>query len=412
MDTTEPLSAQELGDESYTLLNEASLKGVEAHQRQGLEDQFAWLRDKLEQTHLELGRSLQEKDRLSNYLNNILASLSSGVLVVDLEGRVILFNRAAEAITGRRQEAVLGASYAAVMGMEAGREKTVLHTLDTGRSLVNREKEMRGPNGVAVPLGFSTGLVRDEEGGAQGAVEVFTDLTEVKMLEAEVQRVHTLAALGEMAATVAHEIRNPLGGIAGFATLLERDLDGQDPKRQLVRKISQGVARLDRIVSSLLTYTRPLAIEARPLPLEGVVEEVASLFAADNAPEGIELRRRYADQETVCRIDPDQLQQVVMNLLRNARQAMPSGGTVEIVTGREGGLAVIEVGDTGVGMADDLLDKLFTPFFSTKEEGTGLGLIISKKIVEAHGGRIRVTSQVGAGTCFRVELPLSARLAK
>ena len=410
MDAAELPAAAERAEESYTLLNEASLKGVEADQRQGLEEQFAWLRDKLEQTHLELGRSLEEKDRLSNYLNNILASLGSGVLVVDLEGRVILFNRAAETITGHRQEAVLGAFYAAVMGAEEGRQKTVLHTLATGHSLINQEKVLSGRDGRAIPLGFSTGLVRDEEGQTQGAVEVFTDLTEVKMLEAELQRVHTLAALGEMAATVAHEIRNPLGGIAGFATLLERGFAAGDPKRQLVEKISQGVARLDRIVSSLLTYTRPLALELRPERLEAVVEEVVALFAADTAPDGIELRRQYPDQGTVCRVDPDQLQQVVMNLLRNAHQAMPDGGAVEIRiyrAQREGRpTAVVQVRDAGVGMDAEVLDKLFTPFFSTKEEGTGLGLVISKKIVDGHGGCIRATSEVGAGTSFFIELPL------
>ena len=213
-----------------------------------------------------------------------------------------------------------------------------------------------------------------------------------------------------MAATVAHEIRNPLGGIAGFAALLERDLDVQDPRRRLVQKITEGVGRLNRIVSSLLTYTRPLKLNVHPVELVTIVEESAAFLEIDlrRGRDDIVIDRRYPDQSPVCSVDPEQFQQVILNLLQNATQAMPDGGVVEIEVrgGSEGeASAVLCVRDHSIGMTEEVKEKLFTPFFTTKEDGTGLGLVTSKKIIDAHGGKIRVESRPGSGTSFFVTIP-------
>jgi len=393
--------------DSYILFRETTRKYREAYEQ--LEAQFESLNLKLEDTNRELCRSLEEKDRVSNYLNNILESLTGGVLVVDAQGEITLFNRAAEDITGRSQEMVLGRPYVEIIGLESGRENSVLHTLETGVSLSNREKELIHTDGRRIPLGFSTSMVRDEAGNILGAVEVFNDMTEVKRLEAEVQRAHTLAALGEMAATVAHEIRNPLGGIATFANLLGRDLDADDPHRRLVNKITEGVGRLNRIVTSLLTYTRPLRLNAHQVNLVDLVEEATAFFEIDleRNRSDVTLKRDYAAPELPCRVDPEQFQQVILNLLQNAVQAMPQGGrvTVSVASSADGSGAVFSVRDTGMGMSQEVQDKLFTPFFTTKEDGTGLGLVTSRKIVEAHSGEISVESHPGSGTSFSVTLP-------
>ena len=400
---------EEAFTDSYILFNETTRKYMEAYKQ--LEEQFEYLNVKLEETNKELRKSLEEKDRVSNHLNNILESMSGGVLVVNLEGNITIFNQAAEAITGRSQEEVLDRPYEELFGQVVDREMSVLYTLKSGTGLTNREKDLKRADGRNIPLGFSTSLVRDNEGNVLGAVEVFNDLTEVKRLEAELQRVHTLAALGEMAATVAHEIRNPLGGIAGFAALLERDLEVQDPRRRLVHKITEGVARLNRIVSSLLTYTRPLKLNAHPVDLVELVEEATAFLEIDlkRTRDNITIKRLYPDTSLVRSIDPEQFQQVILNLVQNATQAMPDGGDVEIevyASGEPGAAqAVLCIRDAGVGMSPDVQDKLFTPFFTTKEDGTGLGLVTSKKIVDAHGGQIRVDSQPGSGTSFFISLP-------
>ena len=391
--------------DSYILFQETTRRYREAYEE--LASKFESLTLKLEETNVHLQQSLEEKDRVSNYLNNILESLSGGVLVVDLDGKITFFNQEAEEITGFEQEKVLGKPYANIIGLSAGRKLSVLHTLDTGERLASQEKELQRADDRAIPLGFSTSLVRDEAGTVLGALEVFNDLTEVKRLEAEVQRVQTLAALGEMAATVAHEIRNPLGGIAGYAGMLERDLAADDPNRRLVHKITEGVGRLNRIVVSLLNYTRPLSLNVHPVNLAELVEETTAFFAIDieRSREDIRIERDFPADELICRVDPEQLQQVILNLLQNAMQAMPEGGTIEVGLRAEGNTGVLIVGDTGVGMDDEVREKLFTPFFTTKEDGTGLGLVTSKKIIDAHNGQIRVDSEPGRGTQFSISLP-------
>ena len=393
--------------DSYLFFNETTRKYVQAYRQ--LEEQFEYLDAKLEETNNQLRQSLEEKDRVSKYLNNILESMSGGVLVLDLEGRITLFNQAAEEITGRSQEEVLGRRYEDVMGEDAGGEKSALYTLGSGVGLQTQEKELKRADGRTIPLGFSSSLVRDHNGEILGALEAFNDLTEVKRLEAQVQRMHTLAALGEMAATVAHEIRNPLGGIASFANLLERDLDTGDPNRRLVSKITEGVSRLNRIVSSLLSYTRPLNLNTRKADIREVVEEAAAFFEVD--PEGgsgqVVVERSYPETSLLAQLDPEQVHQVVLNLLLNAAQAMPEGGVIRLEVLSEAGAAEtqIRIRDEGPGIDAGIRKKLFTPFFTTKEDGTGLGLVTSKKIVEAHGGRITLENNPGKGSCFTVALP-------
>ena len=398
---------EEAFTDSYILFNETTRKYMEAYKQ--LEEQFEYLSVKLEETNKELRHSLEEKDRVSNHLNNILESMSGGVLVVNLKGEITMFNRAAESITGLTQEEVLNQSYGKSLGRDESPESSVLYTLESGHSLTNREKELIRADGKSIPLGYSTSPVRDNDGNLLGAVGIFNDLTEVKRLESELQRVHTLAALGEMAATVAHEIRNPLGGIAGFAALLERDLEVQDPRRRLVKKISEGVGRLNRIVSSLLTYTRPLKLNMHPVELVTVVEESAAFLEIDlrRGRDDVVINRRYPETSPICSVDPEQFQQVVLNLLQNATQAMPDGGEVDIEVKKGDGDtgAVLCVMDHGIGMTEEVKEKLFTPFFTTKEDGTGLGLVTSKKIIDAHGGKIRVESQPGSGTCFFITIP-------
>jgi len=414
-DHTLELSGTEAGLEeafadSYILFSETTRKYMEAYKQ--LEEQFEYLNVKLEETNCELRKSLEEKDRVSNYLNNILESMSGGVLVLNLEGEITLFNQAAEEITGRSQDEVLGAPYERVMGGSHGDGRSALHTLESGQSLTNQQKDLARRDGRTIPLGFSTSLVKDRDGNVLGAVEIFNDMTEVKRLEAQVQRMNTLAALGEMAATVAHEIRNPLGGIASFANLLERDLDVEDPSRKLVQKITQGVARLNRIVSSLLSYTRPLKLNTYAVDMAQAVEEATAFFEidVDRTRGAIDVKRAFPESPLVCQLDTEQFHQVILNLLLNATQAMPEGGTINLAVhqtqGPRGPLATLEIRDEGIGMDEEVCAKLFTPFFTTKEDGTGLGLATSKKIIEAHGGHITVQSVPGEGTSFAVSLPL------
>lgn len=380
-----------------------------------LERRFDALNRELEATNARLQQSLVEKARLSADLNNILESLGSGVIVVDREGVVTRFNPAAAAIFDCTPADAAGRSCAEVLGEAAA---DLQEALATGRPVRTQEKVLIRPDGRRVPVRFTTACLRGPGGETIGAVETFEDISQLQELSRQASRVSTLTALGEMAATVAHEIRNPLGGIGGFAGLLERDLDVNDPRRRLVKRIMEGVASLNRMVTNLLNYTRPLQLNLRPVDFVEVVEDCIGFFEIDAGTrlDEIDLRRQYAAQPIPCRTDPEQIQQIVLNLLHNAVQAMPGGGWLQVGvceidaagdprTELARPCVALTVADSGTGMTEEVKSKLFMPFFTTKEDGNGLGLATAKKVIEAHGGDILVDSAPDRGAAFTIFLP-------
>jgi PAS domain S-box-containing protein len=414
-------SSVQLADfaDSFTSFSAMTAKLHQAYK--DLEGKFEFLNRRLEATNLELRQSLAEKDRVSSYLNNILESIYSGVIVVDLQGRISLFNRPAEKITGYRAEEVIGKHYREVM-RSAEDKPDCLSTLSSGEAYSNEEKQIYTVEGNPLPTGFCTSLLRAPEGGIIGAVEVFFDVSKIKRLEEEVEQVSALAAVGEMAATIAHEVRNPLGGIAGFAALLERDLSEEDPRRRLVGKIIEGVDQLNETMEELLDFTKRIRINPRKTDMVKFLEETVGAFETGlrTKKSGVTIRRGYGDTPLVANFDPELFKRLLLNLLTNAAQAIPESGLIEVnlktvprgthdaaSTGAEAGgsLLELEVADTGVGIAPNIKDKIFTPFFSTRESGTGLGLAMVKKIIEVHGGEIEVKSEPGSGSRFVVTLP-------
>ncbi|MBI3328085.1 MAG: hypothetical protein HYZ81_15460 [Nitrospinae bacterium] len=231
-------------------------------------------------------------------------------------------------------------------------------------------------------------------------------LREKEALEEQVQRTNRLAAMGEMAASIAHEVRNPLGSIELFAALLKQELEQDGGKRTLVEHILSGVKSLNRTISNMLLFTKSLAARFEPVDPHQVLE--ASLVFASHVLRHHRLRLQKsfgADGVTVC-ADPELLKQVFLNLILNAIQAMPEGGTLTLATRLDQHVLEVKVGDTGVGMSAEVTEKIFNPFFSTKDGGTGLGLTIVHNIVEAHNGVIHVVSTRGKGTTFTILLPL------
>jgi signal transduction histidine kinase len=282
-----------------------------------------------------------------------------------------------------------------------------MRTLDSGEEFSSEEKVLTMKSGREVPIAVSTSLMKDQAGSVIGAVEVFHDLSKIRALEDQVSRVKALAALGEIAATVAHEVRNPLGGIAGFASLLKRDLPKDHPGQRLVEKIIKGVDNLNDSVTSLLTYAREINLSPREIDLKSFLTEIVTYFKVDINHSGSAYRitTRVSPEGLRWRLDPEQFRQAVVNLLHNAVQAMPDGGEIEL-SAYGGELLRVDVSDTGEGIDDKLMERVFTPFFTTKQGGTGLGLATVKKIVDAHRGKIEVESAAESGTSFRLYFPV------
>jgi two-component system sensor histidine kinase HydH len=295
-----------------------------------------------------------------------------------------------------------------------------------------REAVLLTPGGAELPVLLRTRRI----GRPPWAAVMFRDLTQTRRLQQELRRHERLATLGQLAAGVAHEIRNPLAGIGTSAQVLLRRFEPRDERSRFVRVILEEVARLDRIVTSLLQYARPRIPELRPTALEPCVRRVLELSAEAIESAGVTVQVDVAPRLGPVYIDPDLVMQVLLNVTRNALQAMPQGGALRYeirrvrrkrpargpgrraedapvarATRDPGWLDVqqVRVSDTGVGIPRGTLGKLFDPFFSTKPQGTGLGLSISQTIVQEHGGTIEVASRENRGTTVLLNFPVEKR---
>ncbi len=378
-----------------------------------MQEDFKKVNIELDNKNEQLAQSLKKQEEMQVYLSSILESMNNGVIGVDIMERITHFNKAASEITGYSQEEVLNKKYADFFHKGVDEESTLLHAVRTRKVMARDEKTIWHKNGHPVPVSFQTALLQDPAGSSLGAVEIISDVSAIKAMEQEMRQAKTMAALGEMAATVAHEIRNPLGAMGMWADLLEREIPQENPSRKLVNKIVEGLGRLNRIMSNLLVYSRPVKPQPRKVALEHLLSETIDFVGIeiDRQDQKVSIVKQWGNESVYVLVDPEKLQQVVMNLSLNAVQAMPSGGTLTVRIDKDSsdqekpGLVSFSLIDTGGGIPAEHLGKIFDPFFTTKANGTGLGLAIVKKIVESHAGYIDVFSVEGKGTTMKVFLP-------
>lgn len=363
----------------------------------------------------ELERNLGEKDQVKNYLNDILESLSTGVIVIDREQRITVLNKSAENIAARSSTDCLGAKLETIFPA-AVFEKCIaplIHSVDKAR---NVDATLFPENRGKMEIRLSASPMLDNAGEQIGTALIVQDITELKRLEDEVQRNQRMKAMGEMAAGIAHEIRNPLGSIELFASLLRKDLEGEVDKQILAEHICAGVKNMDRIISSILLFAKSPEPSRQKCKINGMLNELLEFSSNIIYPNNIKIVRKLAPGELLGNGDADLLKQVFLNLIRNAIQAMQDGGelclsTLESVEKRpelerdRRRFIAITISDTGMGISPENLAKIFNPFFTTKDHGTGLGLAIAHNIIKAHQGTIEVESQLGKGTTFSIKIP-------
>ncbi|MGE5176266.1 MAG: two-component system sensor histidine kinase NtrB [Hyphomicrobiales bacterium] len=371
----------------------------------------------LEETRAELNRALFDTE-------TILENLSSGLASIDAEGVVRHWNRAAGEILGVAPEAVRGQRYETALG--AGLEAftaRLRETLETGVPAARHEATVTTRSGRVVPMGVSTSLLRDGEGKRRGVIALFQDLSDVKALEERIRRGETLAAIGELSAGIAHEIRNCLNPIAGSVEVLQRELKVSGENARLLDLIVRESERLDNFIRELLDYARERPLKTERVDVGELLREIAEV--ARRHPSG-DARKRIVVEAGAdpiwIQVDFEQMKQVLLNLLLNALEAIEGSGTVTVVAAPPGtvprrrsgsrSLVSVEIRDTGVGIPPEELGQVFEPFFSTKQGGTGLGLAIANRIVERHGGTLEIESRVGAGTTLRLWLPRAEHTAE
>jgi two-component system sensor histidine kinase PilS (NtrC family) len=345
---------------------------------------------------VQLQASVSQVGNLRALNEDIVRSLSSGLVTLDGSDRIRYFNPAAREILAL-DDGVLGRSIDAVLpGLPQGSARNRSPRVDVRHVL---------PDGRAIRVGLTRMPLRDAAGNMVGHIINFQDVTQLHELGDRVRRNDRLAALGGMAASVAHEIRNPLAAISGSAELLATAGLGDEDKR-LLAIIRRESGRLSDMVRDLLAFTRPRPPEPTRLDLTRSVRETTEAFAADPNNAGIELEF-VGESDVEVEVDPVQLGQVLWNLMRNAAEAMNGHGALRVVVQTEALVARISITDHGGGIPPDRIESIFDPFFTTKDQGTGFGLAIVHRVVDENGGAIRVRSQLGVGSTFTIEFPRS-----
>jgi len=378
-----------------------------------LESSFHCLEQDLQKSSGELDRvnhtlysKVEELQRVLSRLHSVLESLTDGVLVVDHEGMIEFSNSAACRILGdyaswerKRYDEVITVSL---------QKERLDRVIRTARPDLYKEFELNNPSAGRVLLQSSMSPVKNETGDVLGVVEIIRDITRLRQMERQLKHQHHMAALGEMAAGIAHEIRNPLGAIEGFALLLKKDLErsGLDAFTRLAGRIVEGTENLNYVVTNLLEYARPLQLRYEMFAVHPLLCSLRDCLTGLVRERKVELVINDPGPEMQMLGDIRQLRHVLINLGRNAVEACGPGGKVTVEFYLYQNEVAFHISDNGSGISPADQERIFDPFFTTKPSGTGLGLSFCHKIVGAHGGEMLVHSDGSTGTAFQVIIPL------
>lgn len=355
-----------------------------------MEEAYRHLQQRVTDLDQELATKNLQLALTTDYLTNLLESITDGVIAVDMAETITRYNRAARIVLGYEAEEVVGRPFRELFGRPFNAPN------------IPGAMELPSKSGRSIPVSEKDSVIADRDGNRLGYVKTFQDLSELSALREQVRQIDRLAAIGEMAATVAHEIRNPLGGIRGFASFLAQDTPEDDPRHRLVQKILSGVGSLEKVVSGLLEYTRPVDLTLAPASCASVAHAAMRYMEYD--PNRITIFTEI-DPDLRILADAERIRQVLMNVLVNAVQSIEDRGEIRITAEADENTVHVSVRDTGCGMKEEDLEQVFSPFFTTKEKGTGLGMAVSQKIVEGHGGLVSAQSTPGEGTRVTIQLP-------
>lgn len=380
--------------------------------------------EELKKKKRELIQKQADYNQLETFNRNIIRSLDSGLLTIDLDGKINFLNRTAEKILNRKEGELRNVSiYDLFPKINDVIEEVKRKTSDPLSDYQRYQAPLTNVEGKRLYLGFSISPLTDPAGSLIGHTLIFQDITKIKEMEDQMKRVDKMAAVGLLAAGMAHEIRNPLASLSGSIQMLKSELTLDQSQQQLMEITLRESERLNALITDFLLFAQPPQTHKMPWEIRKIIEETIELFThSPSFHEGIRIRRPSVRDDTQVLIDPDQMKQVFWNLLINAGQAMSDGGEIRIdldkgneaswrallplPTPRTGKDWVrISITDSGEGIPPKEKEKIFEPFFTTKERGTGLGLSIVHKIVENHNGVIKVESEIGKGSTFTIFLP-------
>lgn len=368
---------------------------------------FNFMMEQIRLHRNELEDRLRQITSLKAYTDHVLASMTNGLMTIDLEKKIVAVNEMAERIIGRGREGIAGFPIEQVLGEQHPLCKILMETLIQGKGISHIEVELK-TDGESLWLIAGTSLLIGGDGKAAGALAIFQDITEIKALEEKLRQADRLAALGTLSAGLAHEIKNPLSAIKTFVQLLPQKIGNPSFMEKFNITVPREIDRINLLVEDLLELTRKRVRPMVDLKVDSLIVQVIDLH-------GEELKRRqitFQDHlnKTTLPVhgDVEILYRAFSNLIINAIQAMPNGGTLSISSKLDSSSSSLEITirDTGIGMDETTAKNIFNPFFTTKDKGVGLGLALTRKIIEDHRGTIEVVSEKGMGTTFTIHLPV------
>ena len=345
---------------------------------------------------------------MQEYTQSILRSITAGVVTVGPDGSIATANPAAERMLGRPESEMVPQRVRALFAEDGGLDEDIMKVLQGRLPRLVRDMKLVTRGGRVLHVQVSTARMRDARGRVLGAVVTLEDVSEVKALTDQLIRADRLAAMGELTAGVAHEVRNPLGIIRASVQLLEES--GVDRSRvlQATGVIKQEIDRLDKVIKALLDFGRPSKPHRVVIDIGPVIEDVVLFTRQFAGRSKVRIDAGATDGLPLVLADADQLKQVFVNLVSNAVQAMEAhGGAIRLVPSSDEGFLSVAVTDNGPGIPPEDLTKIFDPFYSTRDDGTGLGLTMVHRIVDEHDGHIEVKSTPGEGSSFVVSLPIA-----
>lgn len=391
-------------------------------------DTFSTLIQKLKEKEDELeklrGMAERRASAAENYNEDILMCVGSGVVTFNMDRVITTFNYAAEKMLSIKKEDAVGSSCERVFGPDNAICQILDESLMLAATLSRQEVAFQKKEGTHIWIGLSVSPLRDKEGKHTGIIFVFTDLTEIKMLREQGELRKRLAMLGEMSGGIAHELRNSMGTIMGYAKMLSKKFPDEDPAQEEISTIISEINAMDLIIKELLNYGRNVTPSLCPVDFSELLRKTVDATISKYTDHKIAVDLNIHDLPIV-NIDEVLMRQALQNIIQNGLEAMPNGGRIKISARSQAseyrnmkndiqkdmqvslsidGIEII-VEDTGIGIPKDRLDKIFLPFYTTKPRGTGMGLALVHKIILSHGGHIDVDSESGKGTTFRIHLP-------
>lgn len=368
---------------------------------------FNFMMEQIRRHRNELEDRLREITSLKAYTDHVLASMTNGLITIDLEKKIVTINETAERIIGRGKEGIVGFSMEQVMGEQHPLCKILMETLTQKQGISHIEVELKR-DGESLWLIAGTSLLIGGEEKTIGALAIFQDITPIKALEEKLRQADRLVALGTLSAGLAHEIKNPLSAIKTFVQLLPQKIGNPSFMEKFNITVPREIDRINHLVEDLLELTRKRARPLVDLKVDSLILQVIDLHGEDLKKRQIVLQDHLDQTVPPIHGDAETLYRAFSNLIINAIQAMPNGGTLSISSKLDSSSPSVEITfrDTGIGMDQTTAKNIFNPFFTTKDKGVGLGLALTRKIIEDHRGMIEVVSEKGMGTTFTILLPV------